>query len=175
MKISEIFFIIEKFFEPFFIVLSVGLLTILVFLMVGLRPFDISIAWFSELSRYMFVWAIYLGISYAIRDERHIRVTLFLDLLPYKLQQFLLMLADIVFMLYSIIVAYFGYLICIKSISLGQIAPAMEISVVFLYASVVISAVLCVLRLAPKIAKKVKLILSQADNNKHSIYHQGEL
>ena len=76
------FRLFDRYFEPTLIVLSISLMTALLCLQIALRLFDASIAWAEELARYLFVWAMYLSISYCIRDDRHIRIRLFIDKLP---------------------------------------------------------------------------------------------
>nr|WP_067293032.1 TRAP transporter small permease [Marinobacterium profundum] len=156
---------LDEYFEPSLIVLSVSLMTILVFAEILLRPFNMNLPWSGEMARYLFVWAIYLGISYAVRGDRHIRVTLLIDLLPARGKAFFMMLADIIFALYSTLVVYYGYRVCIRSLELGQIAPALEVPIAVLYASVVVSSALCLIRLLPNIRAQAHLWLMVKPKN----------
>ncbi|MFG6178345.1 TRAP transporter small permease [Halomonas sp. THAF12] len=142
---------IERRFEPSLIVVAVSLIVALIFTNVVLRMFDTTLPWAGELARYLFVWMVYLGISYCIKEQRHLRVTVFLKLLPQRGQKVALVVADVIFLIYSVMVAYYGYLITIEAVSRGQIAPALEISVGALYASILVGAVLSVLRLLANI------------------------
>ncbi|WP_168709229.1 TRAP transporter small permease [Halomonas borealis] len=142
---------IERRFEPVLITAAVSLIVALIFTNVVLRLFDTTLPWAGELSRYLFVWMVYLGISYCIKEHRHLRVMVFLKMLPRRGQKAALVLADVIFLVYSVLVAYYGYLITMEAVARGQIAPALEISVGVLYASILVGGVLSVFRLLANI------------------------
>jgi TRAP-type C4-dicarboxylate transport system permease small subunit len=62
--------------------------------------------------------------------------------------------ADIIFLLYSFAVFYFGFQVVEGSIELGQIAPATELPVAVLFASVVVGSVLNIVRLVLRMYKR---------------------
>ena len=141
-----------------------GLFTF-IFLEIVLRPFNISIAWSGEAARFLFVWVIYLGISYAIRNGRHIRVLALVKLLPVKTQQFLNLVSNLVFLSYQGIVLYHAIKITEKSFRLGQLAPAMEIPLAFLYVCLVVSAALSIIRLSITIKRDISILFNISENN----------
>lgn len=142
---------LEEHFEPVCIFILVSVMTAVICIQVVARFLGYSISFAEEIARYLFVWAIYLSISYAIRDERHIRVVFFIDLLPNYWKDFSRNCADFIFILYSVAVVCFGFIVIKRSIELGQIAPATEIPVAVLYASVVIGSFLNVIRLCRRL------------------------
>ncbi|EKF9172872.1 MULTISPECIES: TRAP transporter small permease [Gammaproteobacteria] len=155
----------DKYFEPSIIVtFTLGLFTF-IFLEIVLRPFNISIAWSGEAARFLFVWVIYLGISYAIRNGRHIRVLALVKLLPVKTQQFLNLISNLVFLSYQGIVLYHAIKITEKSFRLGQLAPAMEIPLAFLYVCLVVSAALSIIRLSITIKRDISILFNISENN----------
>ncbi|TKF03632.1 TRAP transporter small permease [Vibrio kanaloae] len=154
------FRLFDRYFEPTLIVFSISLMTALLCLQITLRLFDASIAWAEELARYLFVWAMYLSISYCIRDDRHIRIRIFIDKLPGIGTQLILILSDLIYLAFSSTVAWFGFKVINRSLQLGQIAPAMEIPIAFLYASVLTSALLSCLRLLNSINQRIRNISS---------------
>lgn len=145
---------LDKKFEPILIVTAISLMTAIIIGQIILRLFGTSFIWAEELARYLFVWAIYLSISYAIRDDRHIRITVLVDAMPPPLRLLSLVFADIIFMIYSSAILYFGIRVLNRSIELGQIAPALEVPVAILYSSVVVCAALSIIRLAVSIKKR---------------------
>ena len=166
-KIIRLF---DKYFEPVLIVSSVLVMTGLVFLEILLRPFKMNLPWSGELAVYLFVWIIYLGISYAVRDDRHIRVTLLIDCFPPRGRAFFMMISDTIFLIYSVLVVFYGFRVCKRSLELGQIAPALEIPISVLYASVVVSSALCVIRLVPNIKKQAQVMWAGSTiNNKENL------
>ncbi|MEG9379695.1 TRAP transporter small permease [Vibrio cholerae] len=155
----------DKYFEPSIIVtFTLGMFTF-IFLEIVLRPFNISIAWSGEAARFLFVWVIYLGISYAIRNGRHIRVLALVKLLPVKTQQFLNLISNLVFLSYQGIVLYHAIKITEKSFRLGQLAPAMEIPLAFLYVCLVVSAALSIIRLSITIKRDISILFNISENN----------
>ena len=145
--LKKTFSILDKYFEPTIIVAFTTGLFVFIFLEIILRPFNISIAWSGEAARYLFVWVIYLGISYSIRDGRHIRVLALVKLFPLKVQQSLSLLSNFIFLGYQGIVLFYAVKITEKSYRLGQVAPAMEIPLACLYACLVVSAAISLIRL----------------------------
>jgi TRAP-type C4-dicarboxylate transport system permease small subunit len=96
-----------------------------------------------------------LSISYAIRDNRHIRVTFLVDKLPGNGRILAYNCADLVFLAYSVIVVFFGYRVISRSLELGQIAPATEMPVAVLYGSVLIGCMLNVIRIVIRLHQRV--------------------
>ncbi|OOE96896.1 TRAP transporter small permease [Salinivibrio sp. IB643] len=163
--LKKTFNLLDKYFEPSIIVtFTLGLFTF-IFLEIILRPFNISIAWSGEAARFLFVWVIYLGISYAIRDGRHIRVLALVKLFPVKTQQFFNLISNLVFLSYQGIVLYYAIKITEKSFRLGQLAPAMEISLAFLYACLVVSAALSLIRLSITIKRDISILFNISEKN----------
>lgn len=148
--------LLEKYFEPVLIVALVSGMTALICAQIVLRLFGASLPEAEEIARYLFVWAMYLSISYAIREQRHIRITVFIDGLPAAARLFVDNCADIVFLLYSVAVAVFGWQLIRRSLELGQIAPATQWPIAALYGSVLVGAVLCILRLCIRIAQRTR-------------------
>ncbi|MBY7897960.1 TRAP transporter small permease [Vibrio fluvialis] len=163
--LKKAFNLLDKYFEPSIIVTFTLGLFAFIFLEIVLRPFNISIGWSGEAARFLFVWVIYLGISYAIRDERHISVLALVRLLPVKAQQFLNLASTLVFISYQGIVLYYAIKITEKSYRLGQLAPAMEIPLAFLYSCLVVSAALSIIRLSITIKRDISILFNISKNN----------
>ena len=149
------FLLLERYFEPVCIVALITLMTAIICLQIVLRIFDASLSEAEEIARFLFVWAMYLSISYAIRDDRHIRITFLVDKLPGNGRALAYNCADLVFLAYSVIVVFFGYRVISRSLELGQIAPATEIPVAVLYGSVLIGCMLNVIRIVVRLHQRV--------------------
>lgn len=156
MKLMTLLRGLDKHFEPILIVAGVASITFVISLQIVLRFFDNPISWAEELARYLFVWVIYLSISYAIRDDRHIRITAVLLLLPRVGQLICLLISDLIFMVYSILVVYYGAAIIERSLALGQISSGLEIPVAILYGSIVLGSALNVIRLLQRIRQRIQ-------------------
>lgn len=137
----------ERYFEPVCIVILITLMTGIICLQIALRLFDASLPEAEEIARYLFVWAMYLSISYAIRDDRHIRIFVLVNKLPAAGQTLIHNCTDLIFLIYSVVVFIFGWQVIERSLELGQIAPATEVPVAVIYGSVFVGAALNVFRL----------------------------
>lgn len=145
-------------FEPVLIVTAISLMTGLLCLQIVLRFFDATIPWIEELARYLFVWAMYLSISYCIKDNRHIRIRILVDKLPTEIREAVQIFSDLLFMFFSLIITFYSLKVIGRSLELGQIAPAMEIPIAVLYSSVLVGAALNVIRLSVCIYNRWQII-----------------
>lgn len=125
-----------------------GAIIVLVFADVIARfAFSTSIAVANELARLSFVWMIYFGVSYAIRERRHMRVTVILDMLPQGLRRWVFALSEAVFLIYSVAVCWLGIVITQQSLDRGKILSSTEWPTAVLYAAIVFSGGLSAARL----------------------------
>lgn len=139
---------IEKHFEPAVIVATLAAIVALVFADVVARfAFQTSIAVANELARLCFVYMIYFGVSYAIRERRHMRVTVLVDALPAGGRRLLLALAELTFLIYSLAVCWLGVVITMQASERGQILSATQWPTTVLYAAIILSGALSALRL----------------------------
>lgn len=140
--------LLEKWFEPTIIVGMLGLIIILVFGDVIARfAFSTSIAVANELARFCFVYMIYFGVSYAIRERRHMRVTVVMDYLPAEPRRWCFALAEVIFLIYSAAICWLGVVITQQAFDRGKIMSSTEWPTSVLYAAIIFSGGLSCLRL----------------------------
>lgn len=97
-------FIDDKF-EEIIGVTVLGVVVTLIFLGVVLRLiFTSGLPWQEELSRFGFVFVCYLGASYGIKSQDHIRITFVADALPKGAQKVLRVITDIVWIGFNIFI-----------------------------------------------------------------------
>jgi len=89
-------------------IVFLAIMVIVVFINAIIRYFFRSaIAETEELARYMFIWVAFLGSAVAYQRKEHMFVPLFRDLLPQKIRQVAMLIAEVVttlgiiFLLYS--------------------------------------------------------------------------
>jgi len=126
-----------------FLVLSFVFSLILVFAQVVMRyVFNFSLSWSEELARYIFIWQSWLGFSYVLMENGHIRVDLVKDFLSPKLK----IVFDIVAWSFSLAMVIFltvdGFRFLGLLINRGQVSPALRIPIGYAYAAVPISCLL---------------------------------
>jgi C4-dicarboxylate transporter DctQ subunit len=77
----------------------------LVFLGVVLRlVFTSGLPWQEELSRFGFVFVCYLGASYGMKSDDHIRITFLADALPKRARKILRVITDIIWIAFNVFV-----------------------------------------------------------------------
>jgi C4-dicarboxylate transporter DctQ subunit len=82
-----------------------GVVVTLVFLGVVLRlVFTSGLPWQEELSRFGFVFVCYLGASYGMKSDDHIRITFVADALPKRARKILRVLTDIIWIAFNVFV-----------------------------------------------------------------------
>ena len=88
--------------EEYLLIISLVCNVLLVFLQVIMRTvFKNSLTWSEELSRYIFIWQIWLGASTALKYNEHIRVTLIYSFMKSeKLKAVIGLAADFIWFLF---------------------------------------------------------------------------
>lgn len=114
-------------------------MTIILFIQViARRVFNNSLVWSEELARYIFIWLVYLGISYGAKQLRHIKIEGALALFPKFLRPYVILLGSLLFLAYSVIIIYTGYDLVLRQVALNQISPALGIPLSVIYAAPVV-------------------------------------
>jgi TRAP-type C4-dicarboxylate transport system permease small subunit len=103
-----------------------------------------SLTWTEELGRYFMIWAGFLGMSLALKEDLHVGVFLFLGRLPPKTQRIVVFIDDLVVMCFSVIVFIFSikHLMVVKI----QISPAVGIPMYLPYSAVTVGTFLMTLQ-----------------------------
>lgn len=86
-----------------------------------------SLSWSEELSRYMFVWLVYIGIPYGCKVMRHIKIDAGLFVFPKHMRKYVVIVGDIIFFGFAIAIVYYAWGLEMKQIKFGQLSPAMQI------------------------------------------------
>lgn len=112
------------------------------------------IFWAEEVSNFLFVWAGFLSCAYVLADGRHIRVTLFVGLLPPAARQWISLLMAVV------LVVVFGSFIWPSLISLKSmnVTAALQMPEAYPYAVLPITMTLCCVHAAVRALNIVREI-----------------
>lgn len=96
-------------FEEILIVITLVVMTILVFLQVVLRYiFNSGIVWSEEVSRYLFVWVSWLGLGLGARENQHIKVEMLVNKLKGNQLLAVKILSDLIVLAINVFVVYEG-------------------------------------------------------------------
>lgn len=91
---------LEAFIGSVFLVLMVAFTTIQV---AGRYVLSTPFPWTEEMTRYMFIWMVYIAVGYAVKTDKHIRITFVRTLLPKKIRPVLDIFSDLVFLFLAVV------------------------------------------------------------------------
>ena len=130
-------------------ILSIVLL-VLVTIQVLNRIFPFRGFWTLELLTYTMGAMVWMGISVAVKENKHIAVENLIHLMPPKIRKFLTLLSIGLFMLYLVILGYFAIEALAKYLERGMSTPALRINKAYMRGSLVIGCTWTLFRLLEK-------------------------
>lgn len=117
-----------------------------------------SLSWTEETILWAFVWFIWIGISYAFKERRHVKVTVFVDFLPDKIKMALEVLIDLLIILFFVILIWQSYKLITLPYVLSQKSVVLNLPISLLYASAPIGALLSVYRVSQNVHRNLLLL-----------------
>ena len=145
--------------EEFLMVASLILMTLIMGIQVFSRyVLGASLSWSEELARYVFIWLIYIGISYGCKLRKHIKIDAALNLFPKKVRPYIVVLGDILFIVFAVYIVYTGTVYSLSQMQYNMRSPALKIPNEFVYMSTVVGFGLAVIRQIQTIIYRVKCL-----------------
>jgi TRAP-type C4-dicarboxylate transport system permease small subunit len=143
--------------EEAFIFLSLSAMSVIIAVQVLMRyVFQSSLSWSEEIARYLFIWLIYVGISYGVKKSAHVSVTALDLVLSDKARRCLKIISIIVFFLFSVMIIQYGWQVCSRIMRFGQESPAAGLQMGLVYMAVPVGFALTCFRLAQKLYDMLK-------------------
>jgi TRAP-type C4-dicarboxylate transport system permease small subunit len=140
--------------EEYILLPSLAFSVALIFFQVIMRyAFKNSLSWSEELARYIFVWQLWLGVSYATKNSTHIRIILLRNALKEKGRKVLETIALVIWFAFGCFIIVQGWKIAMQIGDFGQKSPALGLPMVYAYLSVPVGAFLMNLRLIQNFVK----------------------
>lgn len=87
--------------------------------------FSFTFSWAEQLTKILFVWFTFSGISYAGYKCAHLKVTALESFLPKRIGRIILLIGDIISVLFGFATSYYILTIVISIIQRGQTFPSM--------------------------------------------------
>lgn len=138
-------------------IILMSLMTLLIFVQVIMRYImHNSLTWSEELARYLFIWLIYIGISYGAKIMKHIKIEAALGLFPKAVRSYVVIIGDILFLGFALFIAYTAYTLVVKQIGLGQQSPAIHMPMWIIYAAPMVGFALTSIRQIQTIVYRIK-------------------
>ena len=126
-----------------------------------------SLPWSEELSRYLFVFVIMIGLSIAIKEDMLISIDLIDRVFPGKCGKWLDAVRKTMALLVSIVIVIF----CSRMFTIGKIqkSPAMGIPMITMYGIIFVSYILAALSLVFKIIDAVRAAMGIVDEEEEKL------
>ena len=114
--------------EDYFCVFLMLVMVMCLALQVGTRMLvGSSIAWTEELSRYSFIWCVYVGAARMARKNGHVRITAQMALIPPKARIALRMLTDSVWIFFNMLFAWQGLQVVIEGFKYPEYSATLNL------------------------------------------------
>lgn len=158
---------LDDYLEISLCVVLMSVMTLLIFVQVVMRyVFSSSLSWSEELARYLFIWLIYLGISYGCKIMKHIKIDAALLLFPKKAKPYVMIIGDIIFFAFAIYITVTGFQLCGMQIKLTKTSPAMQLPLQYVYAAPMVGMALSAIREVQTILYRIKMLKLGLDPEK---------
>ncbi|MGG4169031.1 TRAP transporter small permease [Rossellomorea vietnamensis] len=121
-----------------------------------------NLTWAEELIRYLFVWIVFLGIGIVYKAKGHAQVEILHHYLSEKSKKYLRYSMEVINSALFLFLIFFGGRIL--QYTKMQISPAMGINMTFIYVTVLVSAVICLIHSVNNIyeVKEGKVVVKDA-------------
>lgn len=131
MAIGKIAPYLRKFYDNFeeaFCVLTMGAMVVCLMLQVGVRwATGAGIAWTEELSRYTFLWTVFVGAALVAKYNTHVRITAQYLLLPVKARLVFRFFTDVLWICFNLYVAWLSWDVIQSSLMFPEVSPTFNI------------------------------------------------
>lgn len=145
--------------EKVLLVIMLLVMVVVVFAQVIMRSvFHNSLAWSEEVARYLFVWQVWLGASYAAKKGEHMQVDLLRRKLKGKAGIFVAIFADLVSIGFCTYLARLSFLQMMGMLRLNRVATSFNMPIWIAYLAVPVGAGLMVIRILQNLIKTVKTL-----------------
>lgn len=135
-------------FEPVCMAIAFTAMTTLITAQVILRfVFKDGFAWGEEVSRFLFVWLVFLAIPYAARNGRHIGIDFIREKFPVSVRKVYLILIDLSALVMFGIFAYNSILIVQHAALYGDRAQTLNASMNWMHSAAVVGYIIIEIRL----------------------------
>lgn len=134
--------------------LTMGAVSLIIFGQVVSRYFfEYTPVWSEELSRYLIVWSIFIGVSVGVRQNKHIGVDALVRALPAPIKLAFEVLLNLIGIVVSVILVYHSIAFISHTMEFEQLSPAMQIPMYLPYLAMPVGLSLTVIRFVQDIVR----------------------
>ncbi|MFG6149423.1 TRAP transporter small permease [Halobacillus sp. B23F22_1] len=149
----------------FFSVIMVAAISLQIFM----RLFGESLGWSEELGRYCFIWLVYIGISYGVKKQRHIKVDVMLLLLKERGKVILSMISNVIFLIFAVFVVIYGLEIAYKILEWGQMSPGLHLPMGLVYLATPVGMGITAVRIIQQLINQYASLKGKEDQDEEKV------
>lgn len=145
--------------EEYLLISSLIINVLLVFTQVIMRTvFKNSLTWSEELSRYIFIWQIWLGASIALKYKEHIKVTMIFSFIKNKYMQAAISLfADLLWFFFCAYMVVNGRELLVSMAARKAASSGLGLPLVYVYSVFPIASFLMCVRLLGVLYEDIRM------------------
>lgn len=154
-----------SFFEDWTLFIAVMVALVSLFVNVVLRyGFNYALAWSEELVREVIIYTTLIGCSAAIKQRKMIKIDASVQLLP-KLKMPLTFFSNLVTVIFSFLIIYYGWLMVLMQIRTHQKTIVMQIPLAYLYMILPVMGVCMLIRTIQVTYEDITVLLEKKQND----------
>ena len=138
----------EVYIANFSLLLMVGFLTLQI---IGRYFFQVGIAWTEELSRFSFLYFVYLSSCFVMMKGRHIRVECLVNVLPLSVRNWIEVFGDMLQIAFCLVAAYAGSLLLVDMIEYPVYSPSLMLPLFYFYGVIPLAFFIMALRIVQRL------------------------
>jgi len=150
---------LDRHIEEVILMTLLSLMVIVVVIQVFMRyVMNNSLSWPEELTRYFFIWFTFVGMSYCISNNSNVKIDIFVNIFPSRVQAVILLIVDLSVLVFFIFLGSHGISALAKIVKSGQQSPALGIPMEFVFASLEFGIGLGIIRTIQVMLKKINAL-----------------
>ncbi|MGF7057675.1 TRAP transporter small permease [Brassicibacter mesophilus] len=144
--------------EQYFIGILILIITIILFINVVLRYFNMSFDWAEEFARYGIVWVTFIGASVCIYKGAHIGVDALLSFLSNRGKKVLTLITIILAVIFTAFFTLQSLNLTLKVLETGQVSSTIEVSMAYIYGAMPVGGALMLIRYIQQLIKTINCL-----------------
>lgn len=144
--------------EQYFIGILILIITMILFINVVLRYFNMSFEWAEEFARYGIVWVTFIGASVCIYKGAHIGVDALLSFLSNRGKKVLTLITIILAVIFTAFFTLQSLNLTLKVLETGQVSSTIEVSMAYIYGAMPVGGALMLIRYIQQLIKTINCL-----------------
>lgn len=146
--------------EEYVLCASLVVTTLIIFAQIIMRPIS-ALKWSEELTRYIFIWQIWMGVSIAEREDQHIKVELLFSFVKSKKARAVVdVIATLIWISFSAFLVYVGIELVQQMMVRGNVSGAMRLPMYIVYIVLPLSSFVLCLRLLARLYRDCRAVFT---------------